>query len=108
MQGAGLPCSSCCVSADEVIGSASHEKRGVTASLLGFPGAAEWEGTVCSPLPFSSCSCRGGPMQDLAAGVVRNEGRHGVFSFTGASTKPVLLGFGGLEETAVHRDLPGS
>lgn len=40
-------------------------------------------------------------MQDLAAGMVRNEGRHGVFPFFGASPKPVLLG-----ETAVHRDLP--
>lgn len=28
------------------------------------------------------------------------------FSFAGASPKPVLLGFGGLGETAVHRDLP--
>lgn len=45
-------------------------------------------------------------MQDLASGMVRNEGRHGVFSFFGASPKPVLLGFGGLGETAVHRDLP--
>lgn len=43
-------------------------------------------------------------MQGLAAGVVRNEGRHGVFF--GASPKPVLLGFGGPGETAVHRDLP--
>lgn len=33
--------------------------------------------------------------------------REGVeFSFAGASPKPVLLGFGGLGETAVHRDLP--
>lgn len=92
------------LSADEVISSSSHEKRGVTASLLGFPSAAEWERTVLSSLPFSSCSWREGPMQDLAAGVVRNERRPGIFSFT--APKPVLLGFSGLGETAVHRDLP--
>lgn len=94
------------LSADEVISSSSHEKRGVTASLLGFPSAAEWERTVLSSLPFSSCSWREGPMQDLAAGVVRNERRPGVFSFTAAYPKPVLLSFSGLGETAVHRDLP--
>lgn len=105
MQGAVLPCSACRGSADEVIGSSSHEKRGVTASLLGFPSAAEWEWAVLSPLSFSSCSWGEGPMQDLAAGV-RNEGGHGVFCFTRASPKPVLLSFGGLGETALHTDLP--
>lgn len=111
MQGAVLPRGSCQVRADEVIGSFSHEKCGTTASPLGFPSArvpAEWERTVLSPLLFSSCSQGEGPMQDLASGVVRNEGGHGVFSFTGASPKSVLLGFGGLGKLLSIGTCPGS
>lgn len=44
-----LSCSSCPVSADEVMGSSSHGKlEHTTASLLGFPSAAEWERTALS------------------------------------------------------------
>lgn len=108
MQGAVLSRSSCQGSADEVIGSSSHEKRGVSASLLGFPSAGfppEWERTVLSPLLFISCSWGEGPMQDLAAGAVRNEGRRGVL-LCWCISKASTAGFGGLGETAVHRDLP--